>query len=167
MNFDLVLGVAVVGVGATLGMDLWNLFLKAAFGIPSLDLCLLGRWVGHMPAGTFRHERISGATPKAGECVIGRVAHYGIGIGLAAALALLTSGECLLRPALVPALLFGLVTVVFPFFLMQPALGLGIASARTPDPARARFKSLMSHGAFGLGLYVAALPVARYLGAHP
>lgn len=167
MSLDLVLGVTVVGVGATFVMDLWNLFLKVAFGIPSLDPCLLGRWVGHMPTGTFRHERIGSAAPIAGECVIGRVAHYGIGIGLAAALALLTSGECLLHPALLPALLFGLVTVVFPFFLMQPALGLGIASARTPDPARARLKSLMSHLAFGLGLYVAALPVARYLGAHP
>lgn len=167
MNLDHVLGAAAVGVGATLVMDLWNLFLKAAFGIPSLDLCLLGRWVGHMPAGTFRHERISGATPKAGECVIGRIAHYGIGVGLAGALALLTSGESLLRPSPGPAVLFGIVTVVFPFFLMQPALGLGLASARTPDPARARLKSLMSHAAFGLGLWVAALPVGRYLAAHP
>ena len=167
MNLDLVLGAAVVGVGATLVMDLWNLFLKVAFGIPSLDLCLLGRWVGHMPAGTFRHERIAGAAPKKGECLVGRAAHYGIGVGLAAALTLLTSGSCLLRPALLPALLFGLVTVVFPFFLMQPALGLGIASARTPDPTRARLKSLMSHAAFGLGLYLAALPVGQYLGAHP
>ena len=167
MNLDHVLGAAAVGVGATLVMDLWNLFLKVAFGIPSLDLCLLGRWVGHMPAGTFRHERIWGATPKAGECVIGRIAHYGIGVGLAGALALLTSGESLLRPSLGPAVLFGIVTVVFPFFLMQPALGLGLASARTPDPARARLKSLMSHAAFGLGLWVAALPVARYLAAHP
>mgnify|MGYP001367850026 FL=1 len=167
MNLDHVLGAAAVGVGATLVMDLWNLFLKVAFGIPSLDLCLLGRWVGHMPAGTFRHERISGATPKAGECVIGRIAHYGIGVGLAGALALLTSGESLLRPSPGPAVLFGIVTVVFPFFLMQPALGLGLASARTPDPARARLKSLMSHAAFGLGLWVAALPVGRYLAAHP
>lgn len=167
MNLDLVLGAAAVGVGATLVMDLWNLFLKVAFGIPSLDLCLLGRWVGHMPAGTFRHEGIWGATPKAGECVIGRIAHYGIGVGLAGALALLTSGESLLRPSPGPAVLFGIVTVAFPFFLMQPALGLGLASARTPDPARARLKSLMSHAAFGLGLWAAALPVARYLGAHP
>ncbi len=167
MNFQFVVGVAVVGVGATLVMDLWNLFLKVAFGIPSLDLCLLGRWVGHMPAGTFRHERIAAAAPKAGECLVGRIVHYGIGVGLAAALALLTAGDSLLRPALLPALLFGLVTVVFPFFVMQPALGLGVASARAPDPMRARLKSLASHAAFGLGLYVAALPVGRYLGAHP
>lgn len=167
MQLDLVAGAAAVGLGATLVMDLWNLFLKAAFGIPSLDLCLLGRWVAHMPAGTFRHERIGAAPPKKGECVIGRIAHYGIGVGLASALALLTSGESLLRPALLPALLFGIVTVVFPFFLMQPALGLGIASARAPDPARARLKSLMSHGAFGIGLWASALAVSSLLRGHP
>ncbi|MHB8798089.1 MAG: DUF2938 domain-containing protein [Thermoanaerobaculia bacterium] len=167
MDFQFVVGVAVVGVGATLVMDLWNLFLKVAFGIPSLDLCLLGRWVGHMPAGTFRHERIAAAAPKAGECLVGRVVHYGIGVGLAAALAVLTSGDCLLRPTLLPAVLFGLVTVVFPFFVMQPALGLGIASARTSDPTRARLKSLASHVAFGIGLYVVALPVGSSVLAHP
>ena len=167
MSLQFAVGVAVVGVGATLVMDLWNLFLKVAFGIPSLDLCLLGRWVGHMPAGTFRHERIAAAAPKAGECLVGRVVHYGIGVGLAAGLALLSAGASLQRPALPPALLFGLVTVVFPFFVIQPALGLGVASSRTPDPARARLKSLASHAAFGLGLYVAALPVGRYLGVHP
>lgn len=166
MDLQFVFGVAAVGVGATLVMDLWNLFLKLAFGIPSLDLCLLGRWVGHMPAGTFRHERISGAAPTAGECLVGRAVHYAIGVGLAAALAVLTAGESLHRPAFLPALLFGLVTVVFPFFVMQPALGLGVASARAPDPTRARLKSLMSHAAFGLGLWAVALPVGRFLGAH-
>lgn len=167
MNLELVAGVVAVGVGATLVMDLWNLFLKAAFGIPSLDLCLLGRWVAHMPAGTFRHDRIGAAAPKAGECVVGRVAHYGIGVGLAGALALLTSGESLLRPSPGPALLFGIVTVAFPFLLMQPALGLGVASARTPDPARARLKSLLSHVAFGIGLWGTALPVSSLLRGHP
>ncbi len=167
MDLQFVVGVAVVGVGATLVMDLWNLSLKVAFGIPSLDLCLLGRWVAYMPAGRFGHERIAAAAPKAGECLVGRVVHYGIGVGLAAALALLTAGESLLRPALLPAVLFGLVTVVFPFFVMQPALGLGMASARTSDPTRARLKSLMSHVAFGIGLYVAALPVGTYVLAHP
>jgi hypothetical protein len=29
-------------MGASLLMDLWNLILKLAFGIPSLDYCLLG-----------------------------------------------------------------------------------------------------------------------------
>jgi len=78
-----IIGAAAVGIGATLLMDLWNLFLKRAFGIPSLNYCLLGRWVGHMAGGTFRHARIATAKPKRHECTIGWVSHYSIGMGLA------------------------------------------------------------------------------------
>ena len=50
---DYILGTIVVGIGATLVMDLWNQFLKRAFSIPSLSYCLLGRWLRHMPGGTL------------------------------------------------------------------------------------------------------------------
>ncbi len=61
------------------------------------------------------------------------------------------------RPTLWPALLYGIATVVFPFFVMQPALGLGVAGSRTPNPLQARAKSLATHTVFGGGLYVCAL----------
>ncbi|MBZ0113218.1 MAG: DUF2938 domain-containing protein, partial [Thermoanaerobaculia bacterium] len=63
LGIDDVFRAVAMGLGATLVMDLWNLFLKRAFGIASLDLCLLGRWVLHLPAGTFRHARIGAAAP--------------------------------------------------------------------------------------------------------
>lgn len=160
-----VLGGAAVGVGATLVQDLWNLFLRRAFGIPSLDLCLLGRWLCHMPAGTFRHASIAAAEPRPAECAVGIVAHYTIGAAFALLLVLLGSGEWLLRPTVLPALVVAVATLVFPFFVMQPALGLGVASSRAPDPTRARLKSLMSHVAFGVGLYLCALPVSHMLRA--
>lgn len=160
-----ILGGVVVGVGATLVQDLWNLFLKRVFGIPSLDVCLLGRWLCHMPAGTFKHVSIAAAPPKTCECAVGAIAHYTIGVVFALLLVLLTSGEWLLRPTVLPALLVAVVTLVFPFCLMQPALGLGVASSRAPNPRRARLKSLMSHVAFGLGLYLCALPVSHVLRA--
>jgi hypothetical protein len=145
-----------LGIAATATMDIWNLFLLRAFGVPSLDPCLLGRWLAHMPAGTFRHVAIGKAAAMPFECVLGRVAHYAIGIGLALAFVVLTRGAALEQPRLIPALLFGLVTVVFPFFVMQPCLGLGLAGSKTPSPWRARLKSLGSHTAFGIGLYAAA-----------
>ncbi len=37
----------VIGIGAALIMDLWNLFLKRAFDIASLNFCLVGRWLSH------------------------------------------------------------------------------------------------------------------------
>jgi Protein of unknown function (DUF2938) len=152
-----------IGLGATLLMDLWNLFLKRAFGIPSLSYCMLGRWLRHMPEGTLRHASIAAAAPKPFECQVGWIAHYSIGVVFALVFVALTSGDWLARPTLVPALLYGLVTVVFPFFLMQPSFGLGIAASRTPKPGAARLKSLATHTVFGLGLYLCALGVSRIL----
>jgi DUF2938 family protein len=160
-----ILGAIAIGIGATLLMDLWNLFLKRTFSIPSLNYCLLGRWLRHMPGGTLRHASISAASPKAFECPVGWIAHYTIGVAFALVLVLVT-GEWLARPTLLPALLYGIGTVVFPFFVMQPSLGLGIAASRTPKPAQARLKSLATHTVFGVGLYLSALAVSHLLPVH-
>ena len=158
-----VIGAVAIGTGATLAMDGWNLFLKRAFGIPSLNYCLLGRWLSHMPAGTLRHGNISAAAQKPRECSIGRIAHYTIGIVLALAFVLMVSGDWLSRPTLAPALLYGIGTVCFPFFIMQSSFGLGIAASGTADPRQARMKSLVTHTVFGLGLYACALGVSYVL----
>jgi hypothetical protein len=158
-----VLGATAVGIGATLVMDLWNLFLKRTLSIPSLDYCLLGRWLRHMPGGTLRHASIAAAPQKPFECAVGRIAHYTIGVVLALVFVALTSGDWLARPTLLPALLYGIGTVVFPFFIMQPSFGLGIAASRTPKPSQARLKSLVTHSVFGVGMYVCALGVGYVL----
>ena len=159
-------GAIVIGIGATLVMDLWNLFLNRTFGISSLNYCLLGRWLRHMPEGRFRHANIAAASQKPFECTVGWLAHYTIGVVLAIGFVGLASGDWLERPTLLPALVYGIATVVFPFFIMQPSFGLGIAGSRTPNPAQARMKSLVTHIVFGVGLYVCALGVSYALRAH-
>jgi hypothetical protein len=166
-----IVGAIVIGIGATLVMDLWNLFLKRAFSIPSLNYCLLGRWLRHMPGGTFRHTSITAAPQKPFECQVGWIAHYTIGVVFALVLVVLTSGHWLVRPSghwlvrptFLPALLYGIGTVVFPFFILQPSFGLGIAASRTPKPTQARLKSLVTHTVFGVGLYLCALGVSYVL----
>ena len=165
MSFEpsYILGAIAIGIGATLIMDLWNLFLKRAFSIPSLSYCLLGRWLRHMPEGTLRHASIAAAPQKSSECAVGWIAHYTIGVVFALVFVVLASGAWLARPTLPPALLYGIGTVVFPFFIMQPSLGLGIAASRTPKPMQARLKSLVTHTVFGVGLYLCALGVSYAL----
>lgn len=155
------LGAVAIGVGASLVMDAWNLFLKGAFGIPSLDYRLLGRWLLHMPEGTFAHSSIAAASPKRCECAVGWIAHYTIGVVLAAVFLALVPGDWLARPTVLPALLYGIGTVVFPLFVLQPALGLGIASSRTPRPGPARLKSVATHVVFGIGLYLCAVALSH------
>lgn len=148
---------AVMGVGATLLMDVWNLFVKRTAGIPSLNYCQLGRWLRHMPGGTFRHASIAAASPMRYECAVGWIAHYTIGVTLALVFVALVPAGWLTRPTALPALAYGLGTVLFPFLILQPALGLGVASSRSPNPWLARVKSLVTHTVFGAGLYVCAL----------
>lgn len=155
-----ILGSVAIGIGASLVMDLWNLFLKRTFSIPSLNYCLLGRWLLHMPRGTFRHASINAAPQKPFECTVGWIAHYTIGVVLALVFVVLASGDWFAQPTLPPALLYGISTVVFPFFIMQPSFGLGIAASRTPKPTQARLKSLVAHAVFGVGLYLCALGVS-------
>lgn len=58
--------------------------------------------------------------------------HYASGVVFAAGLIAVPGPEWLERPTAGPALLTGIATLVFPFFMMQPAFGLGIAAARAP-----------------------------------
>ncbi|HUL01789.1 MAG TPA: DUF2938 domain-containing protein [Gemmatimonadales bacterium] len=161
-----ILGVIAIGIGASLVMDLWNLFLKRTFRIPSLNYCLLGRWLRHMPGGTVRHASITAAPQTPLECPVGWIAHYTIGVVCARVFIGLTSGGWLARPTLLPALLYGMGTVVFPFFILQPSFGLGMAASRTPNPTQARLKSLVTHTVFGVELYVCALGVSYVLRVH-
>lgn len=159
---DILFAIAI-GSGATLVMDLWNLFLRHAFGISSLNYCLLGRWLRHMREGTFRHTSIAAAPQKTHECALGWLAHYTIGVVFALVFLVVAPGDWPTRPTPLPALLYGAGTVVFPFFLLQPAIGLGVAASRAPDPARARLKSLVTHIVFGIGLYVCAIGMSHVL----
>ncbi|WP_425338840.1 DUF2938 family protein [Bartonella tamiae] len=52
-------------------------------------------------------------------------------------------------------------SVIFLFFIMQPAFSIGIAVSKTPNPWISRFKSLVAHSSFGLGLYI-SLHIVNY-----
>jgi len=155
-----ILHAVTIGIGATVLMDIWILLLKH-WGIPTLNFMLLGRWIGHMPQGRWAHDGIAKAAPVRGELALGWFVHYLTGIGFALLLAWLAGPNWVHAPTLLPALAFGIGTVVIPFFVMQPAMGAGIASSRTATPYLNRLRSLANHAVFGLGLYAAALAIPR------
>lgn len=169
MSLELIhiVSAVLVGLTATLFMDLWAMLAKRAFGIPLANYCLVGRWLCFMPEGRFVHESIAAAPQKHAECAAGWIAHYVIGVLYALVFVALVSGSWLARPTLLPAVIFGVVTVLVPYLIMQPSFGLGIAASRAPQPAQARLRSLMAHTAFGVGLYVGAAGVSYVISVHP
>lgn len=159
---DIIASVLLTGIGATALTDGWMLLRRRLLGVALPELALLGRWLGHMPRGRFRHAKITAATPVRGERAIGWTAHYGVGIAFAALLLAVAGPAWFRDPTPGPALLVGVATVAAPFLLMQPAMGAGVAARLTPRPNAARLQSVVTHAVFGIGLYIAA-SIARLL----
>lgn len=137
-------------------MDVSGFVQARVFGLASLDYGLVGRWLGHMLQGRFRHASIMAAPPIRNERLMGWVFHYITGIVFAMVLIGVNGPAWICNPMLVPALVMGLVNVIAPFFIMQPALGFGVAGLKTGAPSVARRRSVTEHLTFGLGLFVAA-----------
>jgi hypothetical protein len=154
MNYLLCTG--LVGIGATALVDLWAVARRRLLGVPPPDYAMVGRWLAHMARGRFVHASIAAAPPVRGEMVGGWLAHYLIGVSFAALLVAAAGTGWLRTPTPAPALLTGIVSVAAPFLLMQPGMGAGIAASRTNRPNVARVQSLITHGIFGTGLYLAA-----------
>ena len=147
--------IVLLGVGATIVMDVWLLALTR-LGVQTLNFAFLGRWVGHLARGRFAHHAIAKADPIPAEALVGWTAHYAVGVGFAGLLVGIHGVEWARYPTLIPALLFGAGTVVIPLFVMQPAMGAGFAGYKTPSPFRNSIRSLANHIVFGAGLFLAA-----------
>ncbi len=155
----------LVGAIATAFMDIVAVFRKRLFNVPAADYGLVGRWLAYLAHGRFRHNSIAAAPPVRGELVIGWSAHYLVGTVFAALLLAIWGIDWICRPTIGPALIVGAGSVVAPYFIMQPGMGLGIAASRTPHPVTARIRSLIAHTIFGTGLYVAGL-VTSFIAAR-
>ncbi|WP_313276653.1 DUF2938 domain-containing protein [Kosakonia cowanii] len=157
MNNALVLHIIVTGIGATLLMDGWSMCQKKLLCVPPLNYGLVGRWLLWLARGKRWHNTILSTPSIKGESFTGWAFHYLTGM-LFAAIPLLLQGSSWLRePLLLTGVLTGVFTLPAPWLIMQPALGFGIAASCTPRPWRARVFSLLTHLAYGLGLYGAAL----------
>jgi hypothetical protein len=157
---ELVARGVLMGVAGSAFMDLWSLVLRRGFGIPTLDYRFLGRWIGHMPRGTLVHAGIAASPPVRGERTLGWAAHYAIGVTFAFLLVAIAGRGWLHSPTVWPALAVGLGTIVAPWFVMQPAMGMGVAASRSGTPAATRLRNVGTHAMYGLGLYASAVAMS-------
>ena len=147
------LRILVMGITATVAIDLWATFANRMLGWPRTNWGLVGRWIGHMRDGQFTHVSIGASPTIVHESIIGWLFHYGVGCIYAALYLMYVSTTQKGQPTLVSAVLFGLVTILSPWLLMQPALGLGICASKAPRANLVRLQNLIIHTIFGSALY--------------
>src|SRR5262249_52518669 len=145
----------IVGILATVTMDVVaRIALRvgiAGRGPRRTGPDLIGRWIGYLLQGTFRHMDILQAPPLRGELLLAFAAHYSIGIVLTLGyLGLLAVVHA--TPTALSAILYGTATTVFPWFLMFPSQGMGWLGRNAPGDAHLARMSLFNHIMFGLGI---------------
>jgi len=143
----------LIGIGATVLMDIWALVLHRVFGQPKANWAPGGRWFWHLSRGKVFHESIAAAEPYHHELALGWTGHYAIGIVYGVIFAWIVGPGWFVSPTFVPAWIFGIVTVGAGWFLFQPGMGLGWAASKTPRPNKVRFLNLVAHTVFALGFY--------------
>jgi hypothetical protein len=150
--------VVLIGIGATALMDLWLLLLNR-MSVPTLNFGLIGRWAGHLLRGRWAHDSIAKAEPIRGELALGWLIHYAVGVAFAGVLAAIYGVAWTTSPTLLPALCVGIGSLAAPLLVMQPAMGAGIASTRTPAPLKNCLRGLVNHTVFGAALYLSAVVI--------
>ena len=156
---QLVVQGVLIGVLATIVLDIWAAFVKHVLHLPTANWAFVGRWIGHMPRGVFKHTHVADSEPIRHELAIGWATHYAVGIVYGITYLVIVVSLLSTQPTLISALVFGLATIVAPWFIMQPGMGAGICASRTPRPNLMRMINVSMHTVFGLSLYAAWLLV--------
>ena len=147
--------VIFIGIVATLVIDIWAVILSTIFKLPTTNWSMVGRWCAHLRTGQIIHRPISQSKPVKYEQTIGWLFHYIIGIGYAYLYVMLMVFIFIKDPSLTSAIIYGLVTLIAPWLVLQPALGLGLFARLAEKPNTIRALNLSVHLIFGVALYFA------------
>lgn len=154
------IAIITAGLLATLGMDIGAFLLVKTRIVKMNGLqvvpSLLGRWAFRSFRGQLFSADIRNEAGSRHESLFGLTLHYSIGLGLALPFFYFHN---LLAPnafqSLILGMSYGLLTNVFPWFVMYPCLGFGICGRKLPHfPSLIGF-SLLNHLVYGflLGLF--------------
>ena len=118
--FDLFWRSVAIGIGGTVLMDIWALFLYLVAGQSKPNWGPVGRWFWHLRTGKVFHDTIAKAEPYAHEQALGWISHYAVGIAYGILLVAFTGPAWLAAPTFLPAWIVGIVTIGAGWFLLQP-----------------------------------------------
>lgn len=145
--------ILVIGIFATVVMDVWATFSNRVLKFSRTNWAMVGRWLGHIPKGKFVHHPVSDSSEIRYEHILGWVFHYFIGLVYATFYVAMVMWGFEGRASLITAWLFGLVTIISPWFILQPALGQGVCAVKAPKPNMVRLQNFAIHSIFGIALY--------------
>ena len=90
------------------------------------------------------------------------ISHYLIGIVLAGIYLFLELKEPTIRYQIWIPLIFGIATVILPWFWLLPSIGLGFLASKSPNKLSIVKTNLVNHTNFGIGLFIWIVSFHRF-----
>ena len=144
--------IVIIGIVSCVVMDLWQRLLKLLYSINPSDWSVVGRWfVLVVSDRQIYNPTIDQVAPIKNELIIGWIVHYFVAILYSIFFyILLEYGIC--NASLINGIIFGLISVVVPWFFFMPVLGKGFLGMKTPSPLMACSLAVGSHIAIGTSI---------------
>ena len=141
--------IVIIGIVSCIVMDVWQRLLKLLYSINPSDWSVVGRWfVLVVSEGKIYNPTIDEEDPIKNELMIGWIVHYSVAILYSIFFyILLENGIC--SASLINGIVFGLISVVVPWFFFMPVLGKGFLGLKTPSPFKTCSLAVGSHIAIG------------------
>jgi hypothetical protein len=114
--------------------------------------------------GQFVHKDIIESDSMKNERAIGWIIHYFTGGAVALTYPAIFLGFNIAMPSnnLIPGLIWGFVTALFPWLILYPGYGWGLFGARSPRNVRPLLSSAVEHSIYGLGLGIVLNMTAKF-----
>ena len=126
------ISIAIVTVLSVGILDIWQRVIHRMGGLPPTNWAIVGRWL----MAVINHHKIlnhplQNMPPHPNELMIGWVFHYFIGFFYVVLYFLLWETFGILTPTWRDGLIFGVLSVVVPWFFFMPAMGAGLMEKNT------------------------------------
>ena len=140
------------GIFSCIVMDIWQKVLFLTLGITPSNWSLAGRWLLMLVnKKVFVNLNLDNENPIKYELQLGWIFHYCVGIGYGFTYYFF---QTVFDNSIFSGFMFGLISVVIPWFFFLPVTGKGIMGKSTPNPNLTKLLSTCSHVVLGIFLAV-------------
>lgn len=155
-RLPLPLRILITGLAAATAADAGRTVYQWVTGFPPVNWSITGRWFLMVFEGQPYVANVGAAPALPNELMAGHAAYYTISVIFAGVYLLLL--KALKRePSFWNGLVFGWVTMAFPFLVQMPLMGMGVLASATATPLLIIGRTLVHHSSFGLGLAMGAI----------
>ena len=145
----------IAGIVCCIAMDVWQRILFLTFNIPPTNWSITGRWFMMLISKKIIfNQNLDYENPVKYELQIGWVFHYWVAIIYGFAYYFLLAVFDILDTSILSGLIFGLISVIVPWFFYLPVTGKGFMGNKTPNPTLTILLSTSSHVVVGVFLAI-------------